>query len=304
MDTVFSVVILHFRQEKYLKNAIDSVTRQDCPSFEIIVADDHTPGFDPVLAEKYFENCNIPHTIYSNEKNIGTVANLNKALSMAKGRYIMFFAADDALKDEKVLIRFSEELDAYHGSGFMVSAQAEMMDESLEARLGYFVDDKTVSVSLDKTLSEREKAFLQHRENLYKSCFAIGTSAFIKERFLEYGGFPNDMRLIEDWSFLLDYTGKGMAVHYVPFTALLHRAGGISEGGFSEKLQKIFERDLLRIYYKRVLPYFSEAGSLGMKADIMRNYKGAEKDKLRKSITFLKHPVTVLYILISKFRKR
>ena len=44
-QAVFSVILAHYCQPDYWKDAVDSVLNQDYPAIELIFADDGTPGF-------------------------------------------------------------------------------------------------------------------------------------------------------------------------------------------------------------------------------------------------------------------
>lgn len=89
-----SVCIPAYRGEKYIREAIKSVLDQSFQDFEIIIADDQSPD-DTVGAIKEFNDPRIK--FFQNEKNLGLIANWNKTLSLATGKYIKILPDDDLL---------------------------------------------------------------------------------------------------------------------------------------------------------------------------------------------------------------
>ena len=92
---------------------LESVVCQRGCSFEIIVADDGTPGFDRTVIEAYFAQRDFhAYTIAANPYNKGTVRNTASAFPVMRGRYIKAISPGDFLYDETVLarmLRFAED---------------------------------------------------------------------------------------------------------------------------------------------------------------------------------------------------
>src|SRR5215469_9999225 len=105
-----SVLLTCFNHLAYLPAALDGVLKQTFRDLEIIAIDDgSTDGTREWLSEKApILNSEIPNPSHSptpdtqrplhlifNEKNLGTYASLNVALSKAKGDYIAILNDDD-----------------------------------------------------------------------------------------------------------------------------------------------------------------------------------------------------------------
>ena len=54
-DATFSVVLLHYDQEAYWRQAVDSILAQDYPAIELVVSDDASPNFDAGAVRRYVE---------------------------------------------------------------------------------------------------------------------------------------------------------------------------------------------------------------------------------------------------------
>lgn len=252
---LFSVVILHYNQPQYLFTAVESVLAQSYPNIELIVADDSSVSFDTNVVEKHLRSKSYPnlkdYKIYSNECNLGTVKNLNRAIETAQGEYILFFAADDALYDSTVLEKFAAGLEALSEKELCVSAQCVMMDQELKEKLGDFTDINRAA-QLNELGSDAQ--FLQLMSSAF---YGMGSSAFRRKDFLTIAKFDERYVLVEDWSFFLSQTRAGRPVRFVNFYALKHREGGVSHNlcPVEPAYVRVFKDDVLRINENEILPY-------------------------------------------------
>jgi glycosyltransferase involved in cell wall biosynthesis len=96
-----SVCIPTYNYEGFLRDAISSASAQTFSDIEIVVSDNcSTDDTRRVVAELAQSD---PRIVYHrNERNIGMVANFNRCLELASGRYVKFLCADDVLEPECV----------------------------------------------------------------------------------------------------------------------------------------------------------------------------------------------------------
>lgn len=96
----------------YLREAIDSILKQDCHDFELIVVDDCSPDSIGEIVSG-FEDQRI--TSYRNEQNVGgkdLVEQWNHCLEYAKGDYVIL-ATDDDLYETNFLSSFLPLIEKY-----------------------------------------------------------------------------------------------------------------------------------------------------------------------------------------------
>lgn len=256
---LFSVILLHYNQPRYVLAAIDSVLKQNYPNIELILADDASTDIDLDMIKEYIDSNkkeNISSVEYSvNEVNQGTVKTINRAVKAAKGKYILFFAADDALYDEKVISNFERSFKKASDDVYMISSQCHMMDEQMEKELSIFVHP-TQAASFNKMT-----AFEQFR-TFSSTCFlAIGATAMRNEMFEKFGYFNENYKFIEDWAYFLHLTRSGGLIRYVDFNGLLHRDGGISHYETTDTLPKHvlqYKLDMIKIFENEIMPYFKD----------------------------------------------
>ena len=99
-----TLILLCYKQEKYVREAVKSVLEQDYENIEFILSDDASPDstFDLIKLEAANHNHLKSVTLIKNETNLGLVAHFNKLLSMAKGDIIVVAAGDDISLSHRV----------------------------------------------------------------------------------------------------------------------------------------------------------------------------------------------------------
>ena len=94
-----SVIISCYNHQDFIRSCIESVVRQTYRNFELIVFDDGSSDKSPVILEELSQQ----HGFYFHaHENIGLSRTLNKALAMAKGKYICPLGSDDILMLDKI----------------------------------------------------------------------------------------------------------------------------------------------------------------------------------------------------------
>ena len=103
-----SVIVPVYNTEKYLKNCIDSLLKQNFEDYEIIVINDLSPG----NAEEIIKSYNDKKIVYiKNKTNKGIGYNRNLGIKKAKGEYVCFIDSDDYVKEDFIskMYNYSKE---------------------------------------------------------------------------------------------------------------------------------------------------------------------------------------------------
>jgi glycosyltransferase involved in cell wall biosynthesis len=89
-----TVAMVTYNSGRFVRDAIQSVLAQDCDDFELLVSDDcsHDDTWDIVNT---FDDRRI--RAVRNDANLGEYLNRNKALALARGKYLMYLDGDDLL---------------------------------------------------------------------------------------------------------------------------------------------------------------------------------------------------------------
>lgn len=257
LQDLFSVIVLHYNQQKFLETSLSSVLSQDYSNIELIFADDASVDLDEQFVKDFInkhKKDNIKNILFQrNKTNLGTVKTVNQAVKAAKGKFVLFFAADDALYDIHTLTNFATSLGNLSENEYIVSSQCLMMDEQLDQLISPFVN-----VPLANSLNNASAS--EQYIRLASSClYAMGATAFKTSIWEQYGYFNEDYKIIEDWSFFLHVTRNHGKITYCDFTGLKHRDGGVSHFNQVVLPPHVIEykNDLLLIQEKEILPFLS-----------------------------------------------
>lgn len=118
MDSLISVLIPVYNEEKYIEDTLKSVLNQDYRNIEVIVVNDGSKDESGRIIET-FDDRRIRY-YYQENKGIGYTR--NRLLTLAKGEYILFVDSDDILSDYYIssLCSAAEEFDADIASSSVV----------------------------------------------------------------------------------------------------------------------------------------------------------------------------------------
>ena len=93
MEPHISIIIPVYNDEKFLPECLDSVLRQDYPSFELLLIDDGSTDGSGEIADRYAEKDS--RIVVVHQPNTGVSAARNRGVAEARGEYIAFVDADD-----------------------------------------------------------------------------------------------------------------------------------------------------------------------------------------------------------------
>jgi glycosyltransferase involved in cell wall biosynthesis len=97
-----SVIVPTYNCAAYIPDAIDSVLKQTCQDFEIIIVDDGSTDDTVRVLDKYRSN---PCIKYVYQENKGPGAARNAGMKLSQGEYICFLDSDDQLYRDSLQLR-------------------------------------------------------------------------------------------------------------------------------------------------------------------------------------------------------
>lgn len=83
-----------YNGEAFIREALDSLLAQDFKDFELIISDNASKDNTAKICKAYTKR-DSRVKYYRNKENIGSNANFNKVLELARGKYFMWAADDD-----------------------------------------------------------------------------------------------------------------------------------------------------------------------------------------------------------------
>lgn len=93
INILVSVIMPVYNSEKYLKNAIESITSQTYKNYELILIDDGSSDGSPALCDEYAGKNQKIRVIH--KENAGVCSARNLGIDLAKGDYVCFIDNDD-----------------------------------------------------------------------------------------------------------------------------------------------------------------------------------------------------------------
>lgn len=118
----FSIIIANYNGEEYLWNCLSSVFASNYPKFEVIIVEDGSTDGSMEIIQKFQKKYKM--VLIQNKKNLGLVANRNKAIKRAKGDILVFL--DNDTEVDKNWIRSLN--DVFSKDETVGAAQCKMFD--------------------------------------------------------------------------------------------------------------------------------------------------------------------------------
>lgn len=93
----FSIIVPVYNGERYLPECLESVARQTCSDYELVVVDDGSTDSSGVIADKFAAGHEQTQVLHG--ENRGLLLARRRGLAHCRGDYVVFLDADDALRD-------------------------------------------------------------------------------------------------------------------------------------------------------------------------------------------------------------
>lgn len=136
-DMLISIITPVYNSEKYIGETIKSVLSQTYNNWEMLIADDCSKDNTAEVVKEYLDS-RIKY--FKLEKNSGAAVARNKALEIAKGKYIAFLDADDMWKPNKLdkQLKFMEDNKVgFSFTGYEILREGENKVIKVPQRLNY-----------------------------------------------------------------------------------------------------------------------------------------------------------------------
>lgn len=124
---LFSVLMANFNNSDFIIEAIDSMIKQTCSDWELIVVDDGSTDGSIDLLSYYSSNPRI--RIYENKENLGVGETKRKCVDLAKGDLCGFLDPDDVLEPRALELMSKSHLE--NPSASMVHSLHYVCNENL-----------------------------------------------------------------------------------------------------------------------------------------------------------------------------
>lgn len=211
----FTIITATHNAASHIPRLLDSLARQTCRDFEVIVQDGASSDETVCLIESFRDR--LPALSLCSEPDKGIYDAWNKALPRIRGEWVVFLGADDALADPKVLANVRERL-------------AGVLDE-IDFAAGHgrmLFGDGTVCLDMRVDL-EKSSAFFE------VGCPVCHAALFYRRQLFVADRFDVRYRIAADYDFLCRHwqPERVLAVD-VLVTEML--AGGVSSSAATRRM--------------------------------------------------------------------
>ena len=223
--SLVSIIIPYFKKKKYIESTINSILNQKYQNFEIIIVYDDKDKSDLKIL-KSIKELDRRIKIIINKSNIGAGLSRNKAMKLAKGKYIAFIDADDLWMPNKL------------------KKQVAFMEKN---KINISHTSYTIINEQDLKTSFRKAQKLKFNDLIY-SCDVGLSTVMIKKNLLIKDFFPN-LKTKEDYVLWLKLSKKGYVFYPLKENLVSWRQTTQSlSSSLSQKLKDGYK--VYRIYLK------------------------------------------------------
>jgi glycosyltransferase involved in cell wall biosynthesis len=181
---MLSVILTSYNYARFLPVALTALAAQTRAPDELIVIDDRSSDGSVEVITSFlgrFANARL----VQNPANLGTIANLNRGLELARGTVVYFAAADDIAYPE-LLRRGMEQLDA-HPAAALFSARSDVIDDA-----GNMAGTLATAIPLRRPGFITPKAVA--RQLMYDDSWLLGnTTLYRRAALATAGGFAPEL---------------------------------------------------------------------------------------------------------------
>jgi len=223
MQPLFSLITPAYNCKSKLEGTLKSILEQDFGDFEYLIID----GNSQDGSQEWFKEIKDPRVRAYSEPDKGIYDAMNKGVRLARGRFLYFLGAGDAL-----LPGVLRQVSQYLPKGDIAMIYG---DVSWEGRI------------YDGEFSKLKLCY----SNICHQAIFYG-----KDVFKIAGDYNLKYRLLADWAFNMRCFGKRQIIKkYIPVTVSFYEANGASSKGdpvFTEDRKSLIWNDLGKIVYLRL----------------------------------------------------
>lgn len=187
-NALISVIMCAYNeQKKWIVESVESVLNQGYSNFEFIIVLDNPENEILLNLLKEYSSKDSRIKLLVNERNLGFVKSLNRALSCASGSYIIRIDADDICMEDRFLRQINYMIK--HEEYALAGSNAMIIDENSQ-----LTGEKTKVVTDENKLKE----LFKYKNRMVHSSWIVKTSAINSNLINGY----REMTYVEDYDLL------------------------------------------------------------------------------------------------------
>lgn len=202
-----SIIIPSYNYGFVIAETIASLQRQTITDWEAIIVDDGSADNTEAVVQPLAEQ--DARVTYIKQANAGVSAARNRAMKIAKGKFIQFLDADDLLSPQKLEIHSNYLTE--HPNVFIVFGNIRFFRHATPQKLQYSMDGYGVAEldSVSLTASEAVERMFTH------NIVAICAPLFRREVMDKVGLYDELLTSLEDWEYWFRAAINGYGFSYL-----------------------------------------------------------------------------------------
>ncbi|MDF2431618.1 MAG: hypothetical protein JWP44_1249 [Mucilaginibacter sp.] len=253
MNSLISVIVPAYNQDKYLPEALDSVLAQTYPNWECIIVNDGSTDQTDQIAQSYLKK--DKRFKYLKKENGGLSSARNAGLKIAKGNWIQFLDSDDYIEPEK--FKISIDLAVENPSVGVIVSDFKMFIEDRLKAISAFCDLKQERLNFESILFGWDAEF-----NIPIHC------GLFKAEFFHLNPFIEKLKSNEDWIMWLGIFKKDVKALYLDYPLAYYR---INPNSMTK--DKIFVSNNLVEALKYILQIIPDEYTVSFACSMLDRYK-------------------------------
>ena len=216
-EKLVTIVIPAYNVAKYISKGIVSCLEQTYRNLEVVIVDDGSTDNLTEIVESYMKQ--DERIVFFKKANGGVSSARNKALSLAKGDYVLFLDGDDWLEEETVsyLVSLKNQYPQHLIASTLFSAS--MSSSGTYTKISYAHDGST-----SESVVEKQDAIINfgRKYRLQSACYKLYDMSIIRGHDIR---FDEKISHGEDGLFVFDYLKKcsGLVYKDIPLWNILSR---------------------------------------------------------------------------------
>ncbi len=266
-----SVVLTTYNQGRFLSECLQSLEAQSFSNFEVILVDDCSDDGTREQLLSNLEGFAPPHLVLFSDVNEGVAVSFDKGARLARGQFIVPFAADDVMYPDRLKSQLSEFLKLPHDVGVLFS-DMDVINES-----GDLLEKVPRPTELFSNDLEAEETFLK----LLSRNFVPAPATIIRKVTAEKIGFYDTTLKVEDYDFWLRVVAAGYRLWHLPLIVTKYRChqASMSQSSTLSTLRLRHEFEVVRkwagrsrladeVIYRRALGFCLTAFRQGLTSSV------------------------------------
>ncbi len=200
MNNLVSIITPSYNCEKYIAETINSVLSQTYENWEMLIVDDCSTDNSIIIIEKFTRKDNRIK-LSKNTNHLGISETRNKAIRMAKGKYIAFLDSDDLWLPQKL----EKHITLMNQNNVALTYSAYEIINELGDKKGRFNPPKELTYT-----------------DLLKTC-SIGCSTAIYNTHIIGNVYMPKIKKRQDYGLWLTIAKKGYLIKGLPSTLVKYR---------------------------------------------------------------------------------